>query len=284
MRSAKCVIIIFLMISFDSKEFSTKSKVFISFGIATAIAPSDVLLTFKQPIVEIKIATWSNWSEWSMCNTSCSSSVEFSRRTRECVIPAGVDKKTLLKSECNGPNKEIRQCDTTTMTKCENKSPNEWSEWSECSVKCGVGTRTRIRKCSKLKNDFPCEGSELIMERSVCNVSCAIRSDHLSQWSDWSDWSVCSVSCGTGVSTRRRVCLAGSDCPPGQASETKTCVNNTGCQMVERKQPSQSEASAPPPPPKDNCKNSPCTAYAKSTWIVVLSPSGFFLFKFGITQ
>lgn len=105
---------------------------------------------------------------------------------------------------------------------------NEWSAWSECSSKCGIGTRTRIKKCSNLDFNFPCESTELIMERTICssNISCP---ELIPKWSDWSEWSICSVECGQGYSARKRECLGNTSNCEGPSTEIKVCTNRSGC-------------------------------------------------------
>jgi len=49
----------------------------------------------------------------------------------------------------------------------------------------------------------------------------------LAQWNSWDAWGTCSVSCGTGSSTRERTCSTGS-CS-GSATETTSCVIMNYC-------------------------------------------------------
>lgn len=137
---------------------------------------------------------WSDWSEWSACNQTCwdRGIAELSQRTRECIYPHKVGlpdslfNNMAIRNDCTGPNREIRQCvpmpkckDPTTTTRTStvrSTTSNEWSEWSDCSVRCGLGSRTRIRRCDKERDGAlmaSCiTGNELIMERTICNVSC----------------------------------------------------------------------------------------------------------------
>jgi hypothetical protein len=73
-----------------------------------------------------------------------------------------------VKNECLGNSKEVKQCQNEPF--CQNKETSlySWSKWSECSSKCGEGSRSRYRKCSTLNFDFPCDGSQMILERSAC--------------------------------------------------------------------------------------------------------------------
>lgn len=240
--------------------------------------------------MEYVSAYWSDWSEWTACNQTCSNRVEFSQRTRECIIPHKVGssdftKMMSVRNDCTGVNREIRQCPASMSKSCEterkqtSKKNNlnsigrnnttvttEWSEWSECSVKCGIGSRTRIRRCDRQRDTLmPCQlGSELVMERTMCNITCSSTHDEVrpltstqlppttptttttqstslmppsttifypSMWSEWSEWSKCEAKCGTDLVKRRRKCLGPARGCVGSDVETRTCVNNEGCEM-----------------------------------------------------
>ena len=63
----------------------------------------------------------------------------------------------------------------------------------------------------------------LLLKRSGCVVAVDGR------WGAWRDWDQCSVTCGTGVSTRTRQCnwppaqRGGAPCP-GDHTQTKPCA------------------------------------------------------------
>ena len=68
----------------------------------------------------------------------------------------------------------------------------------------------------------------LIPDWSVWSVwsQCSCYFNHIPDWSAWSVWSQCSRSCGgSGIRTRSRQCMNGSNCP-GSNRSTQTC--NTG--------------------------------------------------------
>ena len=62
---------------------------------------------------------------------------------------------------------------------------SEWSDWSQCSVSCGVGQQIRVRRlerglrssCGQYQDTRPCQAAP-------CPVSC--------QWGGWGGWSTCS--------------------------------------------------------------------------------------------
>lgn len=116
-----------------------------------------------------------------------------------------------------------------------------WSGWSECSVTCGGGTRTRTRNCT---NPVPMGGGkdcsdigEPVQEQECNNQTCELPID--GGYTRWTTWSTCSKTCGKGTQIRFRSC---TDPPPngggrscailGKPTQTKKC-KLAGC----KKQP-----------------------------------------------
>jgi hypothetical protein len=116
------------------------------------------------------------------------------------------------KADCNtlgcGPNGVCLQgkcvCNSNKYsgTFCEvyviiNGGYSAWGGWSECSVSCGVGTRSRSRKCN---NPVPenggigCDvlGPETDYQQCL-SPPCTTVVD--GGYSEWSDWSVCDSKC-----------------------------------------------------------------------------------------
>ncbi|GAA6107134.1 SCO-spondin isoform X2 [Tachysurus ichikawai] len=101
-----------------------------------------------------------------------------------------------------------------------------WSSWSECSVSCGTGQRTRTRPCTHTPGGPSCGET---IQSEICNLSACPADCVLSEWSSWSE---CSVSCGGGVSVRRKTILQNSE--PGGAAcltpiEQHTACNTNSC-------------------------------------------------------
>ncbi|XP_055070874.2 A disintegrin and metalloproteinase with thrombospondin motifs 7 [Misgurnus anguillicaudatus] len=84
--------------------------------------------------------------DWQKCSSSCGD-MGISKRTVLCIQRVGLDEqKALQPSECqNLPKPEaIVTCNTRVLC------PADWmtGNWSECSVSCGAGVRSRHVECS----------------------------------------------------------------------------------------------------------------------------------------
>ena len=149
---------------------------------------------------------WDEWGEWSQCSASCG------QGTRDRVRTCGPGAR--YTDTCPGDSSEVEPCDGGT---CYGWS--QWQPWSQCSVTCGLGRRSRERTCGALTRDSDCEGED--KEEEQCDAgSC-------SQWTPWGSWSPCSATCGAGLTSRERTCQGGGTCP-GKASEQKECESSSG--------------------------------------------------------
>ena len=88
-------------------------------------------------------------------------------------------------------------CSNTCETDC-----SFWSNWSDCSVSCGGGYKTKTRNCPipDVSGQTSCPFSNSIACSTEscknCNTDCT----------NWTSWSDCSASCGSGYRTRDRHC------------------------------------------------------------------------------
>uniref|UniRef100_A0AAX7VHB7 Spondin-1 n=1 Tax=Astatotilapia calliptera TaxID=8154 RepID=A0AAX7VHB7_ASTCA len=150
------------------------------------------------------------WGEWDPCSVTCG--IGMRRRERMVKMPP------IDGSMCKTEVAEVEKC---MMPECHTipcmLSP--WSEWSECSVTCGRGIRTRQRM---LKSD-PAECTEELEQTEKCMlpecpVDCMV--------SEWTEWSECNKTCGKGHTIRTRMIkvepqFGGSYCP--ETIQRKKC-------------------------------------------------------------
>lgn len=75
----------------------------------------------------------------------------------------------------------------------------QWSAWSDCTVSCGGGTRTRTRAKATAEQ---CGGTcDALAQEGLCNTQCCPQD---CSWSAWSGFGPCSATCGAGITTRTR--------------------------------------------------------------------------------
>ncbi|XP_052793992.1 SCO-spondin-like [Mya arenaria] len=170
--------------------------------------------------------SWSHWAPWQHCSADCNVGVQI--RKRFCDNPA----PQFDGPECPGPSEEIRDCDTGV--KCpEPGNWGFWTSWSKCSVECGAGIQNRYRKCDNptpINGGMPCKGFAEEVKECDTKIMCPINGN----WSPWSTFGECSVICGIGVQSRRRICdnppnqFGGFPCK-GHEEETVSCDTGMNC-------------------------------------------------------
>ncbi|XP_043266861.1 semaphorin-5A isoform X2 [Venturia canescens] len=146
---------------------------------------------------------WSEWSSWLPCNQICGGGSQ--ERVRQCESPP-----------CEGMSKQTRICNTHACR--SGNLGNEWScwtDWTECSVSCGIGIRTRSRECLSSSD---CEGPSTVRE------SCEMPScESLQGWDEWTRWSPCE---GAEKQYRKRQCLQpGTGTCQGLSREIRDCLS-----------------------------------------------------------
>ncbi|XP_042148268.1 hemicentin-1 [Ixodes scapularis] len=159
--------------------------------------------------VKVKVAGgWSSWSPWGNCSSLCGG---YRSRSRRCDSPAPRNNGL----QCLGEASEVAPCLDCPASVNGGWSP--WSLWSQCTVSCGGGTRSRSRLCNSPTPAFggkPCQGNDI--QTDFCNSNdCPVHGG----WSDWSTWGECSATCGRRHRRRFRTCSN-----PEPSHGGRTCV------------------------------------------------------------
>lgn len=140
------------------------------------------------------------WSAYSPCSKSCGGGVR--TRFRTCTNP---------EPQYGGMNCS-RYGDSNDKLACNvHNCPidggySQWSNYSECSVSCGDGFRTRTRTCTSPVPQYGgrnCSHLGDTQQTQQCFVKiCPVDGNY----STWSAFSSCSKTCGGGIKTRTRKC------------------------------------------------------------------------------
>ncbi|XP_063708131.1 semaphorin-5A [Culicoides brevitarsis] len=168
-----------------------------------------------QPCTDIKKV--SQWTPW-LISTNGTESVE-KRYKFACKAPVQ-DSSQIKVAIAKEEVRECQNCRKNEPCKAEGKSQwSCWSEWSACSVSCGVGIQQRYRSCLIEDNDLEgCDG--VSKETRDCEMPTC---ESFMGWSEWSNYSNCNED---GEKVRFRTCLRKNPGPKeclGEEKQTKIC-------------------------------------------------------------
>lgn len=165
-------------------------------------------------------------SAWSECSVSCGPGVQ--QRQLQCRQSFG-NRSTMVH-----PQRCANLTPPESTQACQLRLCSHWevsSDWSTCSVDCGVGRRTRSVRCvsdeGSVVNEKECNSRFRPQGTEECNMGPCVTNWYSTDWSN-----TCSAQCGPGVQKREVVCLSGGgvregegggDCVGDKPAEMKAC-------------------------------------------------------------
>ncbi|XP_023809418.1 thrombospondin type-1 domain-containing protein 4 [Oryzias latipes] len=168
--------------------------------------------------------------EWSECSKTCGLGMQH----RQVLCRQVYANRTL-----NVHTSHCRHLERPeTASSCQLKICSEWqirSEWTSCSVPCGLGQRSREVRCVSNVGDFvsdeECNMNLRPIDMENCDMGACAKSWFYTEWGD-----KCSAECGMGVKTRGVLCLTNhisslplEGCGSERPADSRVC-NNGPCE------------------------------------------------------
>ncbi|XP_036398317.1 papilin-like isoform X2 [Megalops cyprinoides] len=139
--------------------------------------------------------------EWSACSTSCGGGSQ--TRTVQCLSHEAEGARVVEDSVCAAYAPRPLSQQACNLQQCAQYSV---SDWSPCSVTCGVGEQTRDVVCvgagGVRLQDYACGSVPRPVHTQPCQRPACVRriAWHIG------DWGLCSKSCGSGLRERQVIC------------------------------------------------------------------------------
>uniref|UniRef100_A0A914I7F5 Spondin-1 n=1 Tax=Globodera rostochiensis TaxID=31243 RepID=A0A914I7F5_GLORO len=149
----------------------------------------------------------SQWGSWSLCSATCGKGIRM--RSRVFVFPVKAQmfhchRQTTERQFCNAKQNECGADSDAFNSRC---LVSGWDDWTECTVRCGRGKRSRRRHLLNNSTADRCNVELKVEEECIGEdgEDCSVKADPRCQSTSWSDWSPCSASCDDGVKVRTRL-------------------------------------------------------------------------------
>ncbi|CAI4221397.1 unnamed protein product [Auanema sp. JU1783] len=143
---------------------------------------------------------WRHGDRWSECDRTCQGS---QRQDIYCVDAMTNKQSGDRNCKTRKPDHNTRMCNIDCTIKWHTE------DISRCSAQCGAGEKRLRVLCVRLDSngrsnparETDCDRNTRPSERASCYTDCSGR-----RWA-YTEWTPCSVTCGSGVSTRNASCL-----------------------------------------------------------------------------